>query len=181
MEEKQLVRVSKFLSKYLRHEPESLGLTLASGGWVMVDDLLTACKKKNFPITRLELEEVVEKNSKKRFSFDSTGRQIRANQGHSVEVDLELETTTPPAVLYHGTAQKNLDSIMAIGLQKMSRHHVHLSKDINTATNVGTRHGKPIVFNVDAKGMHQAGFTFFCSDNGVWLTDNVPPQYLKKI
>ncbi|MBI4853036.1 MAG: RNA 2'-phosphotransferase [Acidobacteria bacterium] len=181
MEEKQLVRISKFLSKYLRHEPESLGLSLALGGWVMVDDLLAACKKKSFPITREQLEEVVEKNSKKRFSFDPTGTQIRANQGHSVEIDLQLEPKIPPPTLYHGTAEKNLESIKSIGLQKMSRHHVHLSKDISTANNVGTRHGKPLVFAVDTSAMQKAGHTFYCSDNGVWLTDNVPPQYLKKI
>ncbi len=181
MDEKQLVRISKFLSKYLRHEPESLGLTLAIGGWVKVDDLLAACRKKNFPITKEQLKEVVEKNSKKRFSFDTTGAEIRANQGHSIDVDLELEPKPPPVVLYHGTAQKNLESIMTIGLQKMARHHVHLSKDITTATNVGARHGKPIVLAVDAEAMHKAGFTFYCSDNGVWLADDVPAQYLKKI
>jgi putative RNA 2'-phosphotransferase len=181
MEEKQLVRVSKFLSKYLRHEPEGLGLSLSVGGWVNVDELLAACKKKSFPITREELEEVVEKNNKKRFSFDSTGTQIRANQGHSVEVDLQLNPATPPDILYHGTAEKHLDSIAITGLEKRARHHVHLSKDIATAKSVGTRHGKPVIFQVDSLKMHNAGYLFYCSDNGVWLTDEVPLEYLKKI
>jgi putative RNA 2'-phosphotransferase len=181
MEEKQLTRISKFLSKYLRHEPATLGLTLASGGWVMVDDLLQACARHNFPITKAQLDEVVEKNNKKRFSFDETGQKIRANQGHSTEVDLQLEPQTPPTILYHGSAQKNLESIMATGLEKRSRHHVHLSKDIATATNVGSRHGKPIVLAIDTKAMQEAGFVFYCSENGVWLVDSVPPKFLRQI
>ena len=181
MDEKQLTRISKFLSKYLRHEPEALGLTLAPGGWVMVDELLAACSKKNFPISRTQLDEVVEKNSKKRFSFDPTGKQIRANQGHSVEVDLQLEPQVPPKVLYHGTAERNLSSVLSTGLQKMARHHVHLSKDIPTATAVGSRHGRPVVLAIDAEAMYKAGFTFYCSDNGVWLADSIPPEFLKKI
>lgn len=181
MEEKQLTRISKYLSKHLRHEPAALGLELAAGGWVEVEALLAACAKHNFPITRAQLDEVVAKNSKKRFSFDDSGRLIRANQGHSVEVDLQLEPTVPPPVLYHGTAQRNLNAILQDGLQKMARHHVHLSRDRETAVMVGKRHGKPVVFAVDTQAMARDGFLFYVSDNGVWLVDSVPPGYLKLI
>ncbi|MBD2495015.1 RNA 2'-phosphotransferase [Nostoc sp. FACHB-280] len=141
----RLVKISKFLSKYLRHQPESLGIKLAPGGWVAVEELLAACAKHKFPITRQELTAVVATNDKQRFSFDSTGTLIRANQGHSVEVDLQLLPAVPPDVLYHGTGHKAVESILQTGLNKMSRHHVHLSQDITTATTVGARHGKPVV------------------------------------
>ncbi|MDZ7958488.1 MAG: RNA 2'-phosphotransferase [Aulosira sp. DedQUE10] len=181
MNNSRLLKISKFLSKYLRHTPEDIGIKLAPGGWVAINELLTACAKNKFLITRQELELVVELNDKQRFSFDSTGTLIRANQGHSVEVDLQLEPDVPPDVLYHGTAKKSVELILQTGLSKMSRHHVHLSKDIATAQNVGARHGKPVVFAVDAAAMHQAGYNFYCSDNGVWLVDNVPLEYLQKI
>ncbi|WP_199331196.1 MULTISPECIES: RNA 2'-phosphotransferase [unclassified Calothrix] len=177
----RLIKISKFLSKYLRHQPESLGIKLESGGWVNVQELLAACAKHQFPITLQELQEVVANNDKKRFSFDSTGTLIRANQGHSVEVDLQLEPLTPPNVLYHGTGHKSVESIMQTGIAKMSRHHVHLSADIATAKTVGARHGRPVVFAIDAASMYQAGYQFYCSDNGVWLVDNVPPEYLQII
>lgn len=177
----RLIKISKFLSKYLRHQPESLGITLESGGWVNVQELLAACAKHQFPITLRELQEVVANNDKKRFSFDSTGTLIRANQGHSVEVDLQLEPLTPPNVLYHGTGHKSVESILQTGIAKMSRHHVHLSADIATAKTVGARHGRPVVFAIDAASMYQAGYQFYCSNNGVWLVDNVPPEYLQKI
>lgn len=179
MDEKELVRTSKFLSLVLRHRPELAGLTLGQAGWVRVDDLLAGCARKGMPITRAELEEVVEGNNKKRFAFDESGELIRASQGHSVEVDLELEAHEPPDVLYHGTAESVGDIIRREGLKKMRRHHVHLSADIDTARNVGTRHGKPLVFRVDAKAMRAAGFVFYRSANGVWLVDEVPPQYLQ--
>ncbi|BAY99370.1 phosphotransferase KptA/Tpt1 [Tolypothrix tenuis PCC 7101] len=181
MNDSRLLKISKFLSKHLRHKPADIGIKLASGGWVEINQLLTACAKNKFPITRQELQLVVESNDKQRFSFDSTGTLIRANQGHSVEVDLQLEPVVPPDVLYHGTAKQSVESILQTGLSKMSRHHVHLSKDIATAKNVGARHGKPIVFAVNAAAMHQAGYIFYCSDNGVWLVDNVPPEYLQII
>ncbi len=177
----RLVKVSKYLSKHLRHQPDRIGITLAPGGWVSVDELLAACAKNNFPLSRAELNEVVANNDKKRFSFDSTGSLIRANQGHSVEVDLQLEPVLPPDVLYHGTGAGAVESILQTGLSKMSRHHVHLSGDISTAKTVGSRHGKPVVFAVDAGAMHKAGYTFYCSENGVWLVDYVPPEYLQKI
>lgn len=175
---KRAVTVSKFLSKYLRHAPGELGLTLEPGGWVPVADLLAATAEKGFPITLDELDAVVAESDKQRFAFDATGTRIRANQGHSVEVDLQLEPTPPPAVLYHGTAAQNRAAILAGGLAKMRRHHVHLSKDTDTAVRVGGRHGKPVVFAVDAAGMARDGFVFFVSANGVWLADEVPAQYL---
>ncbi|AFY34745.1 RNA 2'-phosphotransferase [Calothrix sp. PCC 7507] len=176
----RLVTISKYLSKHLRHQPDKIGIQLAAGGWVNIDQLLAACANNQFPITRQELDEVVTTSDKKRFSFDSTGTLIRANQGHSVEVDLQLEPVAPPNVLYHGTGQKAVESVMQIGLVKMSRHHVHLSQDIATAKIVGARHGKPVIFVVDTAAMHKAGHKFYCSENGVWLVDTVPPEYLQK-
>jgi putative RNA 2'-phosphotransferase len=178
MNDSRLIKISKYLSKYLRHTPDEIVIKLAPGGWVVVDELLTASAKNKFPITRQELQLVVESNEKQRFSFDSTGTLIRANQGHSVKVDLQLEPVVPPDELYHGTGSKSVESILQAGLCKMSRHHVHLSRDIATAKIVGARHGKPAVFIVNAAAMHQAGYIFYCSDNGVWLVDSVPPEYL---
>jgi putative RNA 2'-phosphotransferase len=172
-------RVSKYLSLHLRHRPERLGLTLGEGGWVPVQQLLDACARDGFPITREELQQVVTTNDKQRFSFDETGTLIRANQGHSVEVDLQLEPVEPPALLYHGTAIDTVPAIQSGGLKKMSRHHVHLSVDVATARKVGVRHGSPVVFVVDAAAMHRDGHLFYCSANGVWLVDSVPPQYLR--
>jgi putative RNA 2'-phosphotransferase len=175
----RLVKISKYLSKHLRHQPERLGLTLQPGGWVGVDELLAACARHNFPISRETLDEVVRTSDKRRYSFDETGTRIRANQGHSTDVDLQLEPAAPPAVLYHGTAGHNLESIRAAGLKKMARHHVHLSYDIATAVAVGRRHGKPAVFCIDAAAMRAAGHAFYCSANGVWLVDAVPPGFLR--
>jgi putative RNA 2'-phosphotransferase len=181
MNNSRVVKVSKYLSKHLRHQPERIGIQLAPGGWVTVDELLAACKKHSFPLNRLELNEVVANNDKKRFSFDATGTLIRANQGHSVEVDLQLEQSIPPEVLYHGTGHGSVKVILQKGLCKMSRHHVHLSAEITTAKKVGARHGRPVVFAVEAKAMQEADYTFYCSDNGVWLVDYVPPEYLQQI
>ena len=172
------VKVSKYLSKHLRHQPERLGLKLFAGGWVAIDDLLAACLANNFPITRTELDEVVANNDKKRFSYDPTGKLIRANQGHTVEIDLKLAPMLPPQILYHGTATKSIDSILEKGLLKMSRHHVHLSLDKETARRVGMRHGRPVILAIDSLIMHEDGYTFYRSDNGVWLVDNVPPKYI---
>jgi putative RNA 2'-phosphotransferase len=181
MDEKRLVKISKYLSRHLRHRPEDLGLTLEQGGWVAVDTLLAALKQRNMPITCAELEEVVAENSKQRFSFDDAGARIRANQGHSVEVDLELEPQAPPPQLYHGTGSGSVELIERDGLLKMGRHHVHLSLDTATARAVGARHGKPVLFLVDAAQMHADGFLFFCSANGVWLVDHVPPRYVQRL
>ena len=181
MNKTRLVKISKYLSKHLRHQPERLGLTLDPGGWVAVDGLLASCTAGRFPLSRKELEEVVANNDKKRFSFDSTKTLIRANQGHSVEVDLQLQPQIPPDVLYHGTGEKTVELILSAGLLKMNRHHVHLSPDVETARKVGTRHGRPVVLIIDAAAMHTSGYTFYCSDNGVWLTDHVPPHYLTSL
>jgi len=179
MDKARQIKISKFLSKHLRHTPELLGVSLAPGGWVTVDELLTACEAHQFSVSRTELEQVVANNDKQRFSFDETGTKIRANQGHSVEVDLQLKPQIPPNILYHGTGEKSVQAILKSGLVKMSRHHVHLSTNVEIARKVGMRHGLPVIFLVEAMLMDQSGFTFYCSENGVWLVDHVPPKYLK--
>ncbi|PJJ60423.1 RNA 2'-phosphotransferase [Hymenobacter chitinivorans] len=181
MDKAQLTRLSKFLSLHLRHQPQALGLTLAEGGWVSVAELLAGCARHGQPITRAQLEEVVTSNDKQRFAFDESGTRIRAQQGHSVEVDLQLLPATPPAVLFHGTVPAALPAIRQEGLQKRQRHHVHLSPDEATARRVGQRRGQPLILAIEAGAMQQAGFVFYESGNGVWLTDHVPPQYLREL
>lgn len=180
LDDRRLVKVSRYLSKHLRHEPERIGLTLDSAGWVSVDDLLAALAKHQMSLTREELNEVVTLNDKQRFAFDETGTMIRASQGHTVEVDLELEPIQPPDTLFHGTGVGSLTAILETGLSRMDRHHVHLSPDMETAVKVGQRHGRPVVLLVDTKRMAADGFTFYRSANGVWLVDHVPPEYLKQ-
>ena len=153
--EKRSIGVSKNLAKYLRHAPQELGLTLEPGGWVSVDELLVAADKNGFPISYDELVDCVETNDKQRLAFDETGDRIRANQGHSVEVDLQLEEREPPEFLYHGTVERFLPSILKEGLVRGKRHHVHLSKDVETARKVGARRGKPVILTVDAGRMHK--------------------------
>ncbi len=179
MDDTRLVKISKYLSKHLRHQPERIGLTLAPGGWVAADDLLAACARNHMLFSREELEEVVARNNKQRFAFDETGTRIRASQGHSVEVDLELEPVVPPDTLYHGTGHRTVEAVLKEGLKKMTRHHVHLSQEMATAQAVGARHGRPVVLAVDAAAMRQAGHLFYRSANGVWLVEGVPPQYLR--
>ena len=171
-----IVQKSKHLSLVLRHKPESVGLTLNSAGWASTTALLSAMK---WSMTDLEL--VVSDNNKKRFEFNSDKTQIRASQGHSVGVDLGYEEKTPPKVLYHGSSGKFYDAIMATGLQKMQRHHVHLSADTDTALVVARRRNKPIILKVDAEKMNLDGFVFYLSTNGVWLVDSVPSKYLSSI
>lgn len=173
-----IVKISKFLSLVLRHEPEKIGLSLDAAGWVSVDDLLAACRRHGKAISFEQLKDVVANNDKQRFSFSANGNLIRANQGHSVEVELGYEPATPPVTLFHGTAERFLASIKEQGLLKGNRHHVHLSADIETATKVGQRHGKPVVLHINAEKMQQDGFTFYLSTNGVWLTEHVPVPYL---
>ena len=180
-EDRRLVRLSKYLSKYLRHRPEALGLALMPGGWVEVDALLAASAQRGFLISRDELEEVVARNDKKRFAFDESGTLIRAQQGHSAPVDLELEPARPPEVLYHGTPERNLTAIMRDGLLKMSRHHVHLSPDEATARAVGARRGRPVVLAVHAEKMRRDGCVFYRSGNGVWLVEHVSPRYISRL
>ena len=179
MNDKRLKTVSKFLSLHLRHAPHEIGLTLEPGGWVTIDALIAGAQKKGFPIAREELDRVVADSDKQRFAIDVSGLLIRANQGHSVEVDLQLAPAEPPAELFHGTGSGSVEAILAGGLERRARHHVHLSPDTETATRVGQRHGKPVVLVIDAAKMRADGHTFFCSANGVWLVDEVPPQYLR--
>lgn len=179
MDERARTRLSKFLSKHLRHAPEAIGLSLLPGGWVAVDTLLAACAARGLPVTRADLDEVVRTSDKQRFAFDATATRIRANQGHSVDVDLALAPQVPPDVLYHGTATRFLPAILAEGLRRMERHHVHLSAEHATAVTVGKRHGRPVVLEVAAGALHAAGATFFRAENGVWLVAHVPPSHLR--
>jgi len=181
MDDKRKTKISKFLSLVLRHKPEEIGLELEENGWVSVEKLIKACDVYGRKFTCAELREVVETNDKKRFSFDETDMKIRANQGHSVEVEIEFEETAPPEILYHGTAEKNLGVIFAEGLKKMARHHVHLSADTETARKVGARYGKPVILKVDSQKMRDKGFKFYVSANGVWLVDAVPPEFLEAL
>lgn len=178
--DKELKSISKFLSLVLRHKPEVLGLKLDSNGWADVNELIAKSSDHGIRLTLDMLKLIVEVNEKKRFSFKDDFTKIRANQGHSIEVDVELKLTEPPDVLYHGTAVKNKEEILKGGLHKMNRLHVHLSHEVETAKNVGTRHGKPVVFIVDAKDMHANGNKFYLSENGVWLTEFVPAKYIKE-
>jgi putative RNA 2'-phosphotransferase len=173
-----LVRVSKFLSLVLRHDPGKIGLTLDAAGWAEVDELIAAAARAGVEIDRETLARVVAESDKQRFALSPDGGRIRANQGHSVEVDLGLEPRTPPEVLYHGTASRFVDSIRGSGLHAASRTHVHLSADEETARRVGQRHGSPVVLTVAAGRMHRDGRPFFRSANGVWLTDAVPAEYI---
>lgn len=170
--------ISRLLSHVLRHAPERLGITLDANGWTSVNALISAAQKQGFKIDREILENTVATNDKKRFSLSGDGTLIRAAQGHSVAIDLALTPSEPPASLFHGTARDNLASILAEGLKAGSRRHVHLSLDEQTAIKVGSRHGKPVVLKVDTAAMQRDGFSFFQADNGVWLTDSVPPVYL---
>jgi putative RNA 2'-phosphotransferase len=182
MDERTLVRRSKLLSKILRHQPSLAGLTLSDGGWVAVDDLLRGLSEHaGVTLTRAELDEIVVNNNKQRFAYDETGMRIRANQGHSVEVDLKLTEAQPPETLYHGTGARAVAAIQRGGLRRMRRHHVHLSADIPTALRVGARHGQPVVFSVASGEMARDGMAFYRSDNGVWLVEAVPPRYLTLI
>lgn len=174
MTPKEVVKRSKHLSLVLRHQPESVGLTLDEHGWVGVSDLLKA-----IPMTLAELEQVVAENNKKRFEFNQDKTQIRASQGHSVSVDLGYEEKVPPEVLYHGTSRNFLLSIKTVGLSKMQRHHVHMSADQDTALTVARRRTGPLVLTVMAGEMHRQGHKFYLSTNGVWLTDKVPAQFLQ--
>lgn len=176
--DKHLQPISKNLSHILRHRPDSVGLELADGGWVVVDDLLAALARTGNALARDLLDQVVADNDKQRFEFNADGTQIRARQGHSAEVDLGYEPAQPPATLYHGTAEHSLESILARGLNKGRRHDVHLSTNKETMIAVATRHGKPVVLAIDAARMARDGYEFFITGNNVWLTDHVPPQYI---
>jgi putative RNA 2'-phosphotransferase len=178
--EKEEIKLSKFLSLVLRHQPETIGIILDENGWTDTRLLIEQVNQNGFQIDLDALKHIVETNSKKRFALNDTFDKIRANQGHSVEVELGYVSQKPPEILYHGTGQKSVSSILETGLEKRERHHVHLSADFKTAIKVGQRHGIPFVFEVLAEQMYNDSFEFFISDNGVWLTDNVPTKYLKQ-
>ncbi len=178
MNERERTRRSKFLSLVLRHQPETIGLVLDEAGWVAIDTLLAQMAAHGKSTSRETLEELVRASSKQRFAISDDGLRIRANQGHSVFVQLGLAAAKPPARLFHGTVAAALQAIQAEGLSKMNRHHVHLSADSATATMVGQRRGKAIVLGVEAGRMSEAGFVFYRSENGVWLTEAVPRQFL---
>jgi putative RNA 2'-phosphotransferase len=180
MSRDSIVATSKLLSYVLRHRPDSIGLTLDEHGWAAVDELLACLAAQGKPVERALLDRVVADNDKQRFAFSPDGTRIRASQGHSIAVDLQLQQAEPPAVLYHGTASRFLKSILASGLRAGARHHVHLSADVQTATRVGARHGFPAVLLVDAARMRTDGIAFYLSDNGVWLTADIKPTYLRR-
>ncbi len=174
------IHISKFLSLVLRHKPETIGITLDENGWTDVSVLIEKVNAHGMALDRTQLQHIVDTNPKKRFALNDTGYKIRASQGHSVNIELGYVPKEPPAILYHGTSETALASILATGLEKRSRQHVHLSADKETAMKVGQRHGKPVVLEVLAAKMYQDRFIFFLSDNGVWLTSAVPVQYLKQ-
>lgn len=175
-----LTDTSKFLSLILRHKPETIEIKLDEHGWADVSELISGISKTR-PFDMKMLEEIVRTDNKQRYSFNEDKTLIRANQGHSIPVDVELEKKTPPEFLYHGTGEKFVSSIDKEGLLSKSRLYVHLSKDIDTAVKVGSRHGKPVVYRVAAGKMADDGYEFFLSVNGVWLTKAVPAEYLSKI
>ena len=178
--EKDLKHISKLISLVLRHKPEAIGINLDRNGWVPVDELIKKINESGTSLTPDTLRKVVDTNDKQRFSFNEDLTKIRANQGHSVDIDLELKSVKPPEILYHGTAEKFVDSILKEGIIKQRRQFVHLSVQIDTANSVGSRHGKPIILSIDAKSMAEDGFDFFISENGVWLTEEVPAKYISK-
>lgn len=171
------VSASKFLSLVLRHKPELIDLHLDEAGWADIDDLIRQARD-HHALDRAIIERVVANNAKQRFAISDDGRRIRANQGHSIDVDLGLAPRTPPDLLYHGTATRFVAAIRREGLNKRGRQHVHLSADAVTATNVGARHGKPVVLTIHAGVMATAGHVFLRSANGVWLADAVPPAFI---
>jgi len=175
----KLTSISKFMSLVLRHEPGKIGLALDAAGWTSVDDLLARAAARGRAITRDELDEVVATSDKRRFALSDDGLRIRANQGHSVEVDLGLPPAPPPEFLFHGTASRFVDSVLATGLERRSRHHVHLTADVAIGQAVGRRYGKPVILRIAAGAMALEGHVFFCSANEVWLVESVPARFIE--
>lgn len=180
-EERRLERISKFISMILRHRPEVIGITLDKHGWADVNELIKGINEtgEEVEFSKDTLETIVKTDKKQRYSFSQDKTLIRANQGHSIPVDVELEKKEPPKVLYHGTGSRFVKSIQEQGLLPMERLYVHLSTDVETATNVGKRHGTPVIFKVNAEQMQKDSYDFFQSVNGVWLTKEVPAKYLE--
>ena len=179
MEHKDLKRISKFLSLVLRHKPHVIGLQLDENGWASVEELLQKMATNGRGLSLETLQQMVADNDKKRFAFDESQQRIRASQGHSINIELGYKAVPPPELLYHGTGEGSVTSILVSGLEKRQRHHVHLSADLGTAKAVGQRHGKPRIFKVDTLAMQQAGHLFYRSENGVWLTEAVPVAFLE--
>jgi putative RNA 2'-phosphotransferase len=171
-------QTSRFLSLVLRHAPERIGIALDAHGWTSVDDLIARAQAAGHALDRGTLLKIVVTSDKQRFTLSADGARIRAAQGHSVDVDLDLQPAVPPAVLFHGTARTTADAILSEGLKPRRRRHVHLSPDEETARRAGMRHGAPIIFQVDTARMHVDGLIFWQADNGVWLTASIPPTYL---
>lgn len=180
-EERRLERISKFISMILRHKPQVIGITLDEHGWADVNELIKGINEtgEEVEFSKATLEKIVKADKKQRYSFSQDKTLIRANQGHSIPVDVELEKKEPPKVLYHGTGVKSVKAIQEQGLLPMERLYVHLSTDVETAANVGKRHGTPVIFQVNAEQMQKDGYDFFQSVNGVWLTKEVPTKYLE--
>lgn len=176
-----LQSISRYMSLILRHKPEVIGISLDEHGWAAVDALVSGIARNNEGFNMATLEEIVKTDSKQRYSFNNDKTLIRANQGHSIPVDVELEEKEPPEFLYHGTGEKYVSSILEQGLIPKSRLYVHLSKDIETAQNVGRRHGKEVVYKIATHGMYQDGYKFYLSVNGVWLTKKVPLSYMQAL
>jgi len=178
---KQFTQTSKFLSLILRHKPETIGLTLDDNGWAAIDELITKANThaRDIQLSQALIQEIVASNDKQRFALSADGLKIRANQGHSLKVDLELAAKTAPAILYHGTASRFLPSIKEQGLIPGQRQHVHLSENIATARQVGQRYGKAVILLLDTRAMTARGHKFYQAENGVWLTDAVPPEFIK--
>lgn len=176
-------KTSKFLSYVLRHKPGAIGLTLDDQGWASIDELIDKANQSG-EVTSLDrdlIQTVVETNDKKRFVISNDGQRIRAAQGHSIDVDLQLKPVEPPEFLYHGTATRFLDSILKEGLKPQQRQYVHLSKDIETATKVGQRYGKPVVLTIKSLLMYEQGFKFHLAENGVWLTERIPIDFIEQM
>lgn len=178
MIDNKLIRISKFLSLVLRHKPEHIGLTLDAEGWADVDELTRRALESGVILDRPTLRQIVEQAEKKRFSFSEDGKRIRANYGHSIPVSLTEESTEPPEFLFHGTAKRFLSSIETEGLGPGTRQYVHLVEDETTASEVGRRHGEPIVLVIKAHEMHEKGYEFFKTDSAIWLTKEVPVEYI---
>jgi putative RNA 2'-phosphotransferase len=180
MERSEQKKISKFLSFILRHKPEAIGLTLDDNGWADIDELIAMSNASGeaVKLSRTAIDAVVRFNDKRRFAISEDGKRIRAVQGHSIQVDLQLKPAEPPEHLYHGTATRFLESILAEGLKPQQRQYVHLSRDVPTATGVGQRYGKPVVLTVQARRMHERGYAFYLADNGVWLTGSVPVEFI---
>ena len=174
-----LENISKYISLILRHKPEVIGISLDEHGWANVEELIEGIAKDN-DFNMEMLEEIVATDNKQRYSFNEERTLIRANQGHSIPVDVELECVAPPEYLWHGTGEKYVASIDETGLIPKSRLYVHLSGDEETAVKVGKRHGKPVLYRVCSGKMQREGFQFYKSANGVWLTKHVPVEYLEK-